>query len=388
MKILYLANARVPSRTANSMQVMKVCAALASLGHEVELVVPRFQRGIPSTSTLEEHYGVPVGFPIRWLGGWRPLGRVAWESVAAVQALRAGAGLYLTRNERVAAALARGGRATVLEAHQPPAKLLDRVAWRALVGAPGLRLVVAISRALAARLVAAHPSLDPALLRVEHDGVDLGRFRDAPSAPAARARLGWGEASLTAGYAGHLYAGRGVETILALAARFPGVAFKLMGGEPEAVLRVRGEALARGLANVELLGFVPNQALPLYLAACDVLLMPYGRRVQASGGSETGAFASPLKMFEYMAAGRAILASRLPGVLEVLHDENAVLCEPDDLESWAAGLARVAEEGARARVGARARADVEPYAWDRRMERIVSAATGLAGGAAGGGSAT
>jgi len=374
LKILYLANARIPSRTANSIQVMKVSAALASLGHEVELVVPRFHGRPAETHGLEEHYGVRGGFRVRWLAGWRLLGRVAWEGLAAAHALRSRADLFVTRNERVAWTLARAGRATVLEVHQPPAKHLDRWAMDALAATPGLRLVVVISEALRRRLVAAHPTLGTTRALVEHDGVDLARFAGGPSAPEARARLGWPETPLTAGYAGHLYAGRGVDLVLELAGRFPLMAFRLMGGEPEAVERVREEARDRRLANVTLHGFVANQELPLHLAACDVLLMPYGKRVEASGGAETGGFASPLKLFEYMAARRAILASRLPGVLEVLDEENALLCEPDDPASWAAALERARDPALRERLAARARADVEPYAWERRMERILEAA--------------
>src|SRR5690606_811166 len=119
---------RIPSRTANSVQVMKVAAALASLGHDVELVVPRFAPGRPHPSALERHYGVRVRFRVHWLGGWRAAGRLAWELRAALHALRSGADLHLTRSERLALALAWAGRATVLELHQPPGKRLDRLA--------------------------------------------------------------------------------------------------------------------------------------------------------------------------------------------------------------------------------------------------------------------
>jgi glycosyltransferase involved in cell wall biosynthesis len=374
MHIVYVTNGRIPSRTANSLQSMKVCAGFVSAGHAVTMIVPRFTRALPTAAELQEQYGVPATFRIEWLRGYRTLGRVAWETRAAVHALRRRADLYFTINMRIAAALALLGRATVLELHDPPARRLDERALRRLPHAPGLRAFVCVSDALRRILSDQVPGFSECRVVVEPNGVDLERFREAPTPAEARRRLGWDEAGLTVGYAGHLYEGRGFDMILLLAARYPRASFRVMGGEPAAVEAARATVAAQALSNVDVLGFVPNARLPLYMQACDVLLMPYARQVRASGGGETAAFANPMKMFEYMAAGRLIISSRLPGIEEVLGPSNALLCEPDNAVEWMAALERAHDAQLRGRLGEQARRDVVPYATDQRARRILAAA--------------
>src|SRR3990170_1610021 len=99
--------------------------------------------------------------------------------------------------------------------------------------------------------------------------------------------------------------------------------------------------MGRKLENVRLLGFVSPPRLPLVRAAGEVLLLPYGRAITVSGGGDTTAFASPMKMFEYLAAGRVILSSDLPVLREVLNEGNAILLPPEDPAAWRAAV----EEG-------------------------------------------
>jgi glycosyltransferase involved in cell wall biosynthesis len=374
MHIVYVTNGRIPSRTANSLQSMKVCAGFVSAGHEVTMIVPRFTRALPTPAELRQQYGVPVNFRIEWLRGYRTLGRVAWEARAAMHALRRRGDLHFTINMRIAAALASLGHPTVLELHDPPARRLDERALRMLPGRRGLRAFVCVSNALRRIMTDTIPGFGECRVVVEPNGVDLERFRDAPTPMQARRRLGWDDAALTVGYAGHLYEGRGFDMILALAAQYPADSFRVMGGEPAAVDAARSAVAERGLSNVDVLGFVPNAELPLYLHACDVLLMPYARQVRASGGGETAAFANPMKMFEYMAAGRLIISSRLPGIEEVLDGSNALLCEPDDQAEWSAALNRAHDAELRSRLGRKAHEDVLPYATDLRARRILDAA--------------
>jgi glycosyltransferase involved in cell wall biosynthesis len=128
-----------------------------------------------------------------------------------------------------------------------------------------------------------------------------------------------------------------------------------------------------GLDNVTLTGFVPNRHIPLYQAAGDILLMPYEFSVTVSGGGNTADVCSPMKMFEYMAAGRAILSSDLPVLHEVLDETRAVFCSPEDPAGWVRAFGRLAESAdLRARLGAAARAAVEPYAWQERARRCLA----------------
>jgi len=177
----------------------------------------------------------------------------------------------------------------------------------------------------------------------------------------------------TAGYTGHAYPGRGIGLLLELALRNPGIHFVLAGGEPEAVEHWRRRASEAGAENWCMLGFVPNERLPLAQAASDVLMMPYERHIAISSGvGGSASFASPMKVFEYLAAGRPILSSDLPVLQEVLTESNAVFLPPEEVEAWDGALKAVAADGPRrAALGAQARRDAERYTTLERARRAL-----------------
>jgi glycosyltransferase involved in cell wall biosynthesis len=158
---------------------------------------------------------------------------------------------------------------------------------------------------------------------------------------------------------------------LELAAVFPHAHFVWVGGRADDISNWKQRAES---AHVTFTGFVPNRDLPLYQAAADILLMPYARSIMGSSGTADSArVASPMKMFEYMASGRAILSADLPVIREVLNEQNAILCEPEDLEAWKSSLASLLNnESQRIALGRQARQDVQGYTWLARAQRILN----------------
>jgi len=223
---------------------------------------------------------------------------------------------------------------------------------------------------------------------VAPDGADLERYIDIRDPRTAREHLAkvvdiHPETSValdrlepkrfTAGYTGHLYAGRGTTLLLKLAERVPDINFLLVGGETDQVADMKAKVKQLGLENVFLIGFVPNRDLPLYQAACDVLLMPYQKQVAASSGGDISRYLSPMKLFEYMACGRAILSSNLPVLKEVLNLENAMLLPPDDIDAWKDTLQMlIANPKQRYKLAEQARKDVQNFSWDARAARILN----------------
>jgi glycosyltransferase involved in cell wall biosynthesis len=116
---------------------------------------------------------------------------------------------------------------------------------------------------------------------------------------------------------------------------------------------------------------VPNAEIPKYQSACDVLLMPYQPQVSASSGGDIGRYLSPMKLFEYLACGRAICSSNLLVLQEILSPEAAVLLPPDDLESWIAAIDELRKNPTlRRELGDKARATAKLYSWQARAEKI------------------
>jgi glycosyltransferase involved in cell wall biosynthesis len=91
----------------------------------------------------------------------------------------------------------------------------------------------------------------------------------------------------------------------------------------------------------------------------------------SSGGNIVEVF-NPMKMFDYLATGRAILSSDLPVLHEVLNEGNAVFCPPEDMPAWQAALSALLADPTRGqRLGAQARLDARLYTWRRREENAL-----------------
>lgn len=371
MRVAVFSTSRVPSRTANSIQVIKVCQAFLDLGHEVRLWLPG---AAPETSwgVLADWYGVRGPVEITWCAAGRPFRRYDYALRAVAQARRWRAEVYYAWPLQVAALSACLGLPTLLEVHDRPQGLLGPHLMRAFLRGRGAQRLLPITEAMRARLARDYP-LPPraGFVVVAPMGVDLDRYEGLPDAANARRELGWPEA-FTVGYTGHLYAGRGVDLILGLAARAREVRFVLAGGEPVDVQRWSSAAEAAHLTNVTFLGFVANARLPQIQAACDVLVMPYGPKVAVSSGGDTSEVASPMKVFEYLATGRPIMASDLPVFREVLDERNAVMLPPMDVPAWERALADLrADPVRRQALGEQARREAAHYTWTERARRSL-----------------
>jgi glycosyltransferase involved in cell wall biosynthesis len=164
-----------------------------------------------------------------------------------------------------------------------------------------------------------------------------------------------------------------METIAALAPRFPEVQFDIFGGHDADVRHWRETCSQMG--NIVLHGFIPQSAVALKMTECDILIAPYGKHVTHVGGGDIARWMSPLKLFEYMAAERPIVTSDMPVLREVVRDgETALLCPPGDLDAFASALRRLLHDSSlRDRLGSAARALLEAkYTWDERVRRVTT----------------
>ncbi|WP_197085034.1 glycosyltransferase family 4 protein [Saccharothrix sp. ST-888] len=171
---------------------------------------------------------------------------------------------------------------------------------------------------------------------------------------------------------GHLCPGRGTDVILELAARLPGLDFPLVGGTAEDRAHWEGRSHR---SNVYFHGHEPPARLHPYYRAFDLVLAPYQRRVACAGGiGDISRWVSPMKLFEYMSHGKAIIASDLPVLREVLADGvNSLLCPPDDVSAWAGAVARLAADAPRrAALGAAARRQLDlQHTWLSRVDQVL-----------------
>lgn len=373
MKIAAISASRIPSTAANSIQVMKACHALAKAGHEITLFVPRHAGSQMDLQALSELYGVKANFPVIHLPAFSIFHRHDFAWLAALRARNMAVDLVVAWPLQAALASISFGCPTILEMHGPPEGRFGPSMFRLFLARPGKKRLVLITQALFQMIERAYPDLDIASIsRIAPNGVDLERYADLPGPASARQSLGLPD-RLTAVYSGHLYPGRGMGMLLELAGRFPEVQFLWIGGRPEDVSHWREQLRIFSVSNVNLIGFVPNDRLPLIQAAADIFLMPYEQVITGSSGGNSAGYASPMKMFEYMACQRPVLASDLPVIREVLNKDNAVLCPPEDVNAWTDSFRMLLEsETFRTRLAQQAYQDVQALSWDIRAQKILA----------------
>jgi glycosyltransferase involved in cell wall biosynthesis len=366
LRILY--SHRIQSRDGQSVHVEELVAALRALGHEVTVVGPGFYAaaGFGAESRLvatlrrllpgavaelaELAYNIPAGRRLaRAARAARP--ELIYERynlfylAGARLARRLGVPYFVEVNAPLAEERARYGGLRL----RALARAGERHVWRAA------DCVLAVTEVLKGRIVAA--GVDPARVRVVPNGVVPERFPPpAAGAPAGVPVLG---------FVGFVRDWHGLDAVIrGLAAHDSRAVFRIVGEGPA---RPGLEALAASLGvadRVEFAGLLAHADVPAAVAGFDIALQP--RVVD---------YASPLKIFDYMAAGRAIVAPDQPNIREVLEDgRTALLFDPArEGAMWAAIARLLAEPPLRRRLGEAARAELErrDYTWRGNAARIV-----------------
>ena len=390
-KLLYISMMRLPTEKAHGLQIVQNCAALADAGCELTLWVAR-RWNTPQMRQVKDpfaYYGVHPNFTIRHLPCmdlfplFPPESRgarlafylltLSYLLVMTVLLLVTRADVYYSRDEAVLA---------VLSWLKPRSSL----AYEAHLLSPS-RHGAALARYVIARVgsvIAITPQLGEDLIRlrgarpertlVAHDGIRLARFASLPTQSAARRQIGWHESAFIVGYVGRLQMiglDKGVGTLVQALAQVEGAHLALVGGPEDMAAALRRQWLELGLPQDRFLyvGQVPPADVPHYVRAFDVCAMPHPPAVQFAR------YTSPLKLFEYMASRRAIVASDLPAWSDVVcHEESALLVPPADSAALTQAIERLRRDPAlRERLAETARKRVlAHYTWSARAEKILA----------------
>lgn len=370
MRIVYPVLWSRPERKACHAQTLATVAALARLGHDLTLLVPRRPGDPPvDAALLRDFHGVRGDFAVKQSPGpW--VGDLAVPSSLLL--------LRLLRDPAVAAADMLLSRAPNLMAHGlgcPIPMAVDHYRpWPDRL--PILRpLILRRSRQRRCLGFVLHSDFaaesyrrlgcPPEKLMVAHNGVDPGLFETRLGTAEARRLAGLPEGRPIALYAGRVNAQKGLDQLLAMARAAPDILFVLVGSEGEGPI----EREAAGLANVRIFPWQRPQSLPPFLFAADVLLIP----PSSAPLVEHGNCVLPLKVFSYLAAGRPIVAPRSPDTVGLLvHEETALLGPPDDVDAAVASVRRLLADAALAdRLAQGANDTAASLSWDGRARRLT-----------------
>ncbi len=374
MKILY--HHRIRSKDGQYVHIEEMISALKALGHEVIVVAP--------SAIQKEEFGADAGM-VAWMK--RHLPKWVYESLelsyAVLDYLRLRRALLEHRPdclyERYNLFLPSGvwlkrryGLPMLLEVNSPLyqerahydgislkrlAQWSERYAWR------GADYVLPVTRVLADMVVV--EGVNEACIRVIPNGINPDRFFVALENEAAKRALGL-QGKMILGFTGFVRDWHGLAGVIDLIARDDAALarYLLVVGDGPARVGLEAQAQRLGIADrLIFTGIVKRDEVARYVAAFDIALQP-----------AVVAYASPLKLFEYLMMGRAVVAPAQPNIMEILSDgKNAVLFDPGQPDAMAKAIERVshdAELRQRIAVGARASIDEQGLTWQRNAGHV------------------
>lgn len=373
MKMIYISQGNIPSKYAHTFQAMKMAEGFA---RQVDTLTLLTARGLMdrqgSVIDIAAWYGLNTHFRIVRLPVYRrhlakaivrgsTYERFDWT--AAFYARLKSPELVFTRSPLAGYLCARLNLNTIIETHMEPD--VPKFAYTILACRKrSFSGVVTISEEL--KQIYQQAGIPGNKIFVWPTAVNIMAFENLPDMTSLRQDLGLPQDVFIATYCGHLYQDRGIEEILHSAAKLPHVIFLLVGGWKEDVARYK--AATRHLHNIRFMGFVPNQDIPKYLVASNVLVMPYSMKCS------TVSWMSPAKLFEYMASYRPIIAADLAALRKHLKNEqNALLVRPDDPDELARAIERIRlNPNLATQLAHAAYNDVQPYTWDNRAKAILT----------------
>ncbi len=381
-KVAVLSACNIPSKRAHTFSVMKMAQGFAGLGFDTEVVTADSVRQRimgKVTPDLYAHYGLSNKVPVRKIPPSLKAfltGRINHDYVHSLRVAQ-----YVVehkfdwvycRSYLIPYFTARAGVPTVVDTHttdysHPALQKIYEVA-----NLPAFKGISTAHEAIKAEHV--KRGVPSGKIIALENGVDLERFAIADAATYWKRELALDPDKQYVVYSGHLYPDKGIDMIVAAADRLrhrKNLVFLLVGGFKKWRRFWERRCRKHRISNVLFTGFVANAQVPKYLKAADCLLLPY--RLDMDHKVMDIHTTSPIKLFEYMAARRAIVASGIPTVKKVLcHGRNALLAPPGDVDALCHLIKEILDtpeldQGLRET----AYRDVQQYTWESRCRAII-----------------
>ena len=397
-RLYYFTNERVPSQSACTIQQMNMCEAFADCGYEVTFVRPFYLELAKSkTSDIFEYYQVKQNFKIRTLFTLLSLSKprrtmmnrgkvklafigglsmviVTWcyafllllkgslNSDTIIFSRNLNAALVFLKFRRV---FKRASCKVIFEAHSLSQPRRQSFFTQVLQQAD---VIVAITETLKNAIVEKY-TIEPVKVIVQPDGINAQRVQHVVHKQNARNKINipYPYENLIV-YTGQIIAGKGVKVFIKAASYFDErTIFVVVGGTPQSIDEIKLKTDADKLHNLFFTGFVLPADVVYYQAAADVLVLP---NTQSGFIHE---YTSPLKLFEYMASKRPIVASNLPVFHEILqHEKNALLVEPGNEIELANSVKQLLSDSELGyKLCKNAFEKVSDYTWEKRALKIA-----------------
>lgn len=374
VKILYVVNAKMPNERANGVQIAHTCEGIGATGMDLTLVTRYAQNAtsIASFFNIREtfrHTQIPA-IDIPWMPFRYAVRNLSFFISANVYLVGMWCASFFTgrkvvvyvRGETVLALIPLSYLMPIFfETHQiRNFEAWYKIALRRMCG------IIVITERLKQKFVEEY-SLPPEKILVARDAVDLPLFTATLPSRAVWLVHGISEEKKIVLYSGTLAIEKGVDTLAEATAFLPDDVHVVFLGGVEQQVRSFKEKYGH-LKNISILGRVDYTAVPKYVVSADVLVLP-----DSADFAYSNLYTSPMKLFEYMASKRPIVASNVPSLCEVLEETSAVFFEAGNPKSLAEAiqyaLDHTVESEERAKQAYEA---VSQFTWEERTKSIVN----------------
>ncbi len=373
MKMAYIVNLRIPTEKAYGYQICKMCEEFAKKIDNVELLVPNRTRA--EDVDLFSYYGLENIFIVRRIKIFYSkivvkyseklnflLGRFTFFIKLFFKRKSDKKTIIYTRSPEIAWLASLLGRTILYEAHSWPAgknKLYKFFLKK-------VDLIICNSKGTENE----YKDRGFSSTMVAPNGVDLQDFNIDEDADTCRTGLKLPKDKTIIMYVGHLYKWKGAEMLIDAAEKLVDkneIQFVLVGGYPADIQNFQEKIDKKNLQNISLLGHVNKKLIPKFLKSADVLVLP-----NFPISKESEKHTSPIKMFEYMASRRPIIASDLPSIKEVLNNNNSVLFRAGSCDDFVKELETLlADSDKSEKIINQAYQDAKHFTWEKRAENIL-----------------
>lgn len=368
-KIIYISNVRLPTEKAHGIQIVEMCSAFVQAGCDVELVVSN--RNTPIGESIHSYYGLPNNFTVtkipcvdlvRWGKAGFVVQAITFTLSAFFYSLTRKDFIY-TREVYVAAILSILNKFVIWETHDGRNNFFVKRILR--LGIP----IVAITQGL--KDYYCKLGATEARVLVAPDAVDIEKFSTVITKSEACQKISQHDVMRVL-YTGHLYPWKGAHILAEAAELLPGeVEVMFVGGTKKDITEF--SQTFGSTPNILIVEKKHHSEMPIYMRSADVLVLPNSAKEDISR-----LYTSPMKLFEYMASGRPIVASDLPSLRQVLSEENSILVEPDNPHDLAKGIMRLLESPKLGKeLAERSLVEVKNYTWEKRADSILDFAKGF-----------
>lgn len=356
MTITYLAFVRMPNEKAHGIQIIKVCEAIAKEGVQLKLIVPGRKTHIKNDTY--EYYGIKKIFLIQTvkvfdLIKFGPIGFVVSQVIFGLRTLcHTKNSIVISQDEWVLMWHILFGRRCIYEVHNGRSRFIAKFVANSAI------LLVANSYGTKSFYV--DMGVFDKKILVYPNGVDINKFSILDSQSDARLQVSLPQDKKIILYTGHLYDWKGVDTLARSADLLPEDTIVVFVGGTESDVEEFKKKFSH--PKIVICGHKPISDIPLYLRAADILVLPNNK----IGESER--FTSPMKLFEYLAAEKPIIASDLPSIKEILNEKNAFFFTSGNVQELVNAITFVFDNDNLAQEAAKqAKIDAKKYTWNRSM---------------------